>query len=100
MSLHGLANFTLRMAATVAALGTSAIAQCAMCKANIANAENAAEVSGRINSAVLVLLVPTVLVIGGIVRLVFQYRHSVNDRSSAPNSYVDCRPSDAQRDSQ
>ena len=95
MSLNRLFNFTLRIAATVAGAATSAIAQCAMCKANIANAENAAEVSGRMNSAVLVLLIPTLLVIGGIVRLVFKYRHSINDESSSSNSYVHCRPSDS-----
>jgi Na+/melibiose symporter-like transporter len=50
-------------------------AQCAMCKANIAQAENAAEVSARVNRAVLVLLVPTFLLIGGIARLVFHYRN-------------------------
>jgi heme/copper-type cytochrome/quinol oxidase subunit 2 len=77
-----------------------ALAQCAMCKANIANAENAAEVSGRMNSAVLALLIPTLLVIGGIVRLVFKYRHSINDTPPSPDSYVHFRPSDTQRNSQ
>lgn len=72
-----------------------ALAQCAMCKTNIANAENAAEVSRTINTAVLVLLVPTLLVIGGVVRLVYKYRNL-----SGNNSYVDFRPSDTQRNSQ
>ncbi len=50
-----------------------------MCKANVAHAENAAEVSARMNQAVLVLLIPTFLIIGGIVRLVFKYRNHQND---------------------
>jgi len=83
-----------------AAMAVSAFAQCAMCKANIANAENAAEVSGKMNSAVFVLLLPTLLVIGGLVRLVFKYRHSINDNSSSPKPYVNFRPSDTQRNSQ
>ena len=64
-----------------------------MCKANVAQAENAAELSGTVNAAVLVLLVPTLLVIGGLVRFIFKYRHS-------PKSYVHLRPSDTQRNSE
>lgn len=75
----------------------SVFAQCAMCKANIANAENAAEVSNTVNTAVLVLLVPTLLVIGGVVRLVFKYRHSSSTNNHSGNSYVNFRSSDTQR---
>lgn len=50
-------------------------AQCAMCKANIAGAENSAEVSRTINTGVLVLLIPTLAIIGGVVRLILKYRH-------------------------
>ncbi|MDX2044449.1 MAG: hypothetical protein SF097_24780 [Acidobacteriota bacterium] len=50
-------------------------AQCAMCKTNIAGAENSAEVSRTINFGVLVLLIPTLAIIGGVVRLIFKYRH-------------------------
>jgi len=66
-------------------------AQCAMCKTNIAGAENAAEVSSTLNIGVLILLIPALAVMGGVVRLVFKYRHS------SPNSYVNFRPSDTQR---
>lgn len=86
-------KFTISLAVFIVASAVSALAQCAMCKANVANAENAAEVSTTINDAVLVLLIPTLLVIGGMARLVFKYRHS-------PNSYVHFRPSDTQRNSQ
>ena len=51
-------------------------AQCAMCRASVANGENAAEMSYTINSAVLVLFFPTLAIIGGFVGLVLKYRHS------------------------
>lgn len=70
-------------------------AQCAMCKANVVHAQNAAEVSQTINAAVLVLLVPTLLIIGGLIKLVCKYRHSPSD-----NEYVHLRSADAQRNSQ
>lgn len=98
MNFNRFVKFVLGIAAFMVTTTVPVLAQCAMCKANIANAETAAEVSGKMNSAVLVLLVPTLLIIGGIVHLVFKYRHSTNEIS--PNSYVNFRPSDAQRDSQ
>jgi heme/copper-type cytochrome/quinol oxidase subunit 2 len=97
MNFNRLAKFTLCLAAFIAATAISAFAQCAMCKANIINAENAAEVSSTMNTAVLALLIPTLLVIGGVIRLVFKYRHSINDNSISPDSYVHFRPSDTQR---
>lgn len=100
MNFNRLAKLALRIAAFIAATAGSAFAQCAMCKANIANAENAAEVSNTVNTAVLVLLIPTLLVIGGVIRLVFKYRHSINDNSTSPDSYVHFRPSNTQRNSQ
>jgi hypothetical protein len=79
----------LLFAALILLLSTAGVvfAQCAMCKANISNAENVTDVSQRINSAVLVLLIPTLVIIGGIIRLVYQYRDHhhetyVNDRTS------------------
>ena len=53
---------------------TTTLAQCAMCKANIAGAENSAEVSSAINTGVLVLLIPTLAIIGGVIRLILKYR--------------------------
>jgi len=100
MKLNRLTHYVLRGAAFNAATAIYAFAQCAMCKANIANAEDAAEVSGKVNSAVLVLLIPTLLVIGGIVRLIFKYRHSTNDTPPSPASYVHFRSPDNQRNSQ
>ncbi len=63
---------------------------CPMCNANVANAENAAEAAQTINSAILVLLIPTFVIIGGLIRLVFKYR----------NFYVNLRTPDSERDSQ
>ncbi len=97
MNFNRLAKLTLCLASFIVANATSVLAQCAMCKANIANAENAAEVSDTINTAVLALLIPTLLVIGGVIRLVFKYRHSINDDSISPDSYVHFRPSDTER---
>lgn len=72
-------------------LSISAQAQCAMCQANLARAENAAVLSGRVNSAILVLLLPTLLILGGVIRLIFKYRnYSVGE-------YDDIRSSGAQR---
>jgi hypothetical protein len=52
---------------------------CPTCKASIGDNENYAELSQTVNSAVLVLLVPVLLIICGLIRLVFKY---VNFRSS------------------
>ncbi len=46
---------------------------CPMCKTNIVNAENAAELSQTVDAAVLALLIPTILIISCLVRLVFKY---------------------------
>ena len=53
----------------------AALAQCAMCKVNIAGVENSADVSVAVNSGALVLLIPTLAIIGGVIRLVFKYRN-------------------------
>lgn len=101
MKIQHSAKNLLSLAAIIAICSISALAQCAMCKANIANAQNAAEVSRTINAGVLILLIPTLLIIGGIARLVYKYRHHLDDvSSSSVNSYVNYGPSDTQRDSQ
>ncbi|MGH9767082.1 MAG: hypothetical protein ACREAB_06565, partial [Blastocatellia bacterium] len=71
-------NLLLSGAAILAAAGAQALA-CPMCKANVANAENAAEAATTINTAILILLAPTLALIGGLVKLVFKYRHFQND---------------------
>ena len=86
------AKAALKLLILFLAMTAAAFAQCAMCKTNIAGAENAAEVSSTLNLGVLILLIPALVIIGGVVRLVFKYRHP------AHNSYVNFRPSDTQRD--
>jgi heme/copper-type cytochrome/quinol oxidase subunit 2 len=70
---------------TVLACALPCAAQCAMCRASVANGENAAEMSHTINSAVLILFFPTIAIISGFVGLVLKYRHSkggeMEDRS-------------------
>lgn len=94
MRILQFAKSTFPLAAVLVLTTTNAFAQCAMCKANIAGAENAAEVSRTINLGVLVLLIPTLAIIGGVVRLIIKYRHL------SGNSYVHFRPSDSQRNSE
>jgi hypothetical protein len=55
------------------------IGLCPTCKATMGDSANSAELSQTVNLAVLVLLVPTLLIICGLIRLVLKY---VNFRSS------------------
>ncbi|MBL8189012.1 MAG: hypothetical protein JNK38_13460 [Acidobacteria bacterium] len=70
-------RFARFVVSVVVLLGTATttLAQCAMCKANIAGAENSADVSSAINTGVLVLLIPTLAIIGGVIRLILKYRN-------------------------
>jgi hypothetical protein len=89
MKFKRLANSVLNAAMVLIAAAAQALA-CPMCSASVANAENAAEAAQTINAAILVLLIPTFVIIGGLIRLVYKYRHF----------YVNHRPSDSERDSQ
>lgn len=51
----------------------SGLAQCAMCRASIANSDNPAEVSSAVNAGILVLLVPTLALIAALVTVVIRY---------------------------
>jgi hypothetical protein len=78
---------------------------CPMCKASVANAENSDEISATINTAILILLAPTLALIGGLVKLVFKYRHFHNDvqypRGTVPIiKYVNFTTSGSERDPQ
>ena len=74
MRLKRFANLTLITAAILAAAATRTFA-CPMCKASVANAENADEMAATINTAILILLAPALALIGALVKLVFKYRH-------------------------
>jgi hypothetical protein len=89
MRFERLANSMLNAAVILIAAAAQALA-CPMCSASVANAENAAEAAVTINTAILVLLIPTFVIIGGLIRLVYKYRHY----------YANLRTSDSERDSQ
>lgn len=84
------ANSILNAAMVLIAAAAQALARCPMCNANVANAENAAEAAQTLNAAILVLLIPTFVIIGGLIGLVYKYRHF----------YANLRTSDSERDSQ
>ncbi|MFN0086038.1 MAG: hypothetical protein ACKVX9_11685 [Blastocatellia bacterium] len=81
------------LALLFAASRGAAWAQCAMCKANLAHADNPAGAAKSINAAILILLLPTLLIIGGLIRMIYQYRNFQND-------HVHYRSSDTERHSQ
>jgi heme/copper-type cytochrome/quinol oxidase subunit 2 len=104
MKFKRLANSILKTAAILIAAAVR-VAGCPMCKASIANAENVAEVAKTMNAAILVLLIPVFVIIGGLVRLVFKYRNYQDevpsaDSSRSNDSYVNLRTSDPERDTQ
>jgi hypothetical protein len=81
MRLNRFAKFLLLSAATILAAAPQTFA-CPMCKASVANAENQDEISATINTAILILLAPTLALIGGLIKLVFKYRNYVNFTTS------------------
>jgi hypothetical protein len=81
MRLKRFANLLLLSAAAILAAASQTFA-CPMCKASVANAENSDEISATINTAILILLAPTLALIGGLVKLAFKYRNYVNFTTS------------------
>jgi len=81
MRLKRFANLLLLSAAAISAAASQTLG-CPMCKANVANAENSDEISATVNTAILILLAPTLALIGGLVKLAFKYRHYVNFTTS------------------
>lgn len=61
-------------AAALLAAGQDASAQCAMCRAALGGAPEAAKLSARLNLAVVVLLIPPVAIFCGIFYAVFRQR--------------------------
>ena len=96
MRLKRSANLLLLSAAAIAAAAAQTFA-CPMCKASIANAENSDEISATINTAILILLAPTLALIGGLVKLAFKYRHYVNFTTSGPERDTQQRQRDPAR---
>jgi hypothetical protein len=75
MNLKRIAALVAIIAAVWWAAPAPALAQCAMCKSAIANSENPAALARTIDTAVLVLFIPTMAIIGAIAGLVLKYRH-------------------------
>jgi hypothetical protein len=73
-----------------------ALAQCAMCKESVANSEEGAGLSSRLNIAVLVLLLPAVAMFVGLFGVFYRYRNP-QDREQPLDSGV--LPSDQTTDS-
>ena len=76
---------------------------CPICRSSIANSDHAKELSQTIDSAILVLLLPTLAIICGLIGLVYKYRQPEGDEpqsdsSRSINSYVDFRSSDTECD--
>lgn len=67
----------LRIAGIVAMLliaSSTAMAQCAMCKNAVTGSPSAAKLSESLNSAIIVLLIPPVLIFCGLFLLAYRYR--------------------------
>jgi hypothetical protein len=96
MRLNRFANLLLLSAATILAAAPQTFA-CPMCKASVANAENSDEISATINMAILILLAPTLALIGVLVKLVFKYRHYVNFTTSGSERDTQQRQRDPAR---
>jgi len=97
MRLIRSANFLLLSAAAILATAAQTFA-CPMCKASVANAENSDEISSTINTAILILLAPTLALIGGLVKLTFKYRHYVNFTTSGSERDTQQRQRDPAHD--
>jgi len=76
ISLKRIAVLVAIIAVALLAASTPAFAQCAMCKAALAGSDNPAEAAKTMNTAILVLFVPTIALICAIIGFVLRYRHS------------------------
>src|SRR5215470_16003793 len=96
MRLKRFANLLLLSAAAISAAASQTLG-CPMCKASVANAENPDEISATVNTAILILLAPTLALIGGLVKLVFKYRNYVNFTTSGSERDTQQRQRDPAR---
>src|SRR5262245_4112868 len=93
MRLNRFTNLLLLITVVILTVAPQPFA-CPMCKASVANAENPDEISATINTAILILLAPTLALIGGLVKLVFNYRHYVNFTTSGSERHTQQRQRD------
>jgi hypothetical protein len=62
------------VAALISAMCIPALAQCAMCKANVANSTNGAAMAKTLNLGILVMLVPPVAIFCSIFVVAYKHR--------------------------
>jgi hypothetical protein len=96
MKLKRFSNLLLLSAAAILAAAPQTLG-CPMCKATVANAENPDEISATINTAILILLAPTLALIGALVILVLKYRDYVNFTTSGSERDTQQRQRDPAR---
>jgi hypothetical protein len=82
--LAGVATRSFGVLIGLLLFGQSTLAQCAMCRASIANSDNPAQASSAINAGILVLLLPTLALIAALAVLVIRYHRA--DSSQSGNS--------------
>jgi hypothetical protein len=78
-------KIVLLLAIVAAALWAAepALAQCSMCKATVENAVGGGGIAGRLNLAILILLVPPVAIFAGLFTLFYRYRNVFGAAQSA-----------------
>ncbi|HEY7914144.1 MAG TPA: hypothetical protein VIG62_19695 [Blastocatellia bacterium] len=67
--------FALAIIAAALLAAEPALAQCPMCKATVENAVGGGGIAGRLNLAILILLVPPVAIFAGLFALFYRYRN-------------------------
>ncbi len=70
----------LALVLALATFSTTVLAQCAMCRASIANSDDPSTVSTTVNLAIMVMLIPTVLILTGIGGLILRYHRADQHR--------------------
>jgi hypothetical protein len=60
-----------------------ALAQCSMCRATVENAVGGGSIAGKLNLAILILLVPPVAIFAGLFTLFYRYRNVFGAATSA-----------------
>lgn len=68
---------------TLQLVSATAMAQCAMCKNAVTGSPSAAKLSESLNTAIIVLLIPPVLIFCGIFLLAYRYRRTHATSSQA-----------------
>ncbi|HEX8137685.1 MAG TPA: hypothetical protein VF544_08855 [Pyrinomonadaceae bacterium] len=73
----------MSVAGLLAGLAAPALAQCAMCKAAVANSAEAGRAASGMNLGVLVLLVPPVLLFCAFIVVLYRYRKAPDEAGTS-----------------